>query len=404
VSEWTVRAPAALFALATVALCTAFVAARLGRARGVLAGLILIGAYPFVDQGRYGRVDMVLAFCEALSLLSFVRWSEAGHDDRRWHYLLAVALGLGVLAKGPVGALLPAAAIALFLLRDGRARVLRALCAPGPIVVFLLVASSWYVACALSRDWPALDRQLGSENFGRFFGTLGRMPLTYYVAPFLLSAVPFSVLAPLVVARALGWGEGATRTSDGARAAAGWAPLLAIFATLTFAFFSVAAYKRRAYLLPMWPALSALVPWWLGTIADRKRRAEVAGALAVAAVVLVCVNGAYVPYKERRDCPAGVLRALAARINQAVPARQPIYLQGVSVDDAAPLLFYLDRTGPIVSTPGVASPAIVFAESWAGNPTKTRILASVGAGWKRLLVVESSDPLKLGLEEHVRTD
>jgi hypothetical protein len=45
----------------------------------------------------------------------------------------------------------------------------------------------------------------------------------------------------------------------------------------------------------------------------------------------------------------------------------------------------------------------VFAESWAGNP-KARILGSMDVGWKRLLVVQSSDPLLLGGEKHVRGD
>ena len=395
VSEWTVRAPAAIFAVATVALCIGFVTLQLGRARGLLAGLILVGAYPFLDQGRYGRVDMVLAFFEALSLFSFVWWSQARRGKWLWHHLLALALALAVLAKGPVGALLPAGSIVLLLLWEGQPRELRALAAPGPIAMFLVVASSWYLACLLSRDWPALSRQLGSENFGRFFGTLGRMPLTYYVWPFLLSSIPFSLLAPYVVVRAMRQRPRVPR-SDDAGAAARWPALLAIFAALTFVFFSIAAYKRRAYLLPIWPALSALVPWWIDTIADAEARRKLAGALAVAAVVLVAINGIYVPYKERRDCPAGVLQAVAAQVNRVVPAGQPIYVQGVDVDDASPLLFYLDRASPIVSPRGVASPAIVFAESWAGSPGEWRVLASSGRGWKRLLVVETPATLQLG--------
>jgi hypothetical protein len=145
----------------------------------------------------------------------------------------------------------------------------------------------------------------------------------------------------------------------------------------------------------MWPALSALVPWWLGTVANADARRKLAGALVTAAAVLIAINAVYVPYKERRDCPAGVLRAMAAQVNQAVPASQPIYRQGVTIDDASPLLFYLGHTSPLVDTQGVPSPVIVFAASWTDTHSTARILASSGTGWKRLLVVERTGTLQL---------
>lgn len=383
-SEWIIRAPSAICALATIALCVAFVAPRLGRASALLAGLVLLGAYPFLDQGRYGRVDMLLAFLETLSLFLFLWWRAARGRWRSFCRLaLAVSLGLGVLAKGPVGAMLPAASIALFLLLERRAAELRELATPVAVILFLLIASSWYVACAVSHDWPTLHRQLGSENLGRFFGRLGSMPVTYYVEPFLLASVPFSLLAPLIVARALR----RPATPEEALARRRWPALLATFCVVTFVFFSVAAYKRRAYLLPIWPALSALVPWWIATLGDGERRRRIEGALVAAALVLVAVNAVYVPYKERRDCPAGVLREAAARIEAALGPGEPLLLQGVSVEDASPLLFYLRRPTALAGAIDDPSAAIVFGDSWAGSPA-TRVVATVGTDWKRLMVVE----------------
>jgi 4-amino-4-deoxy-L-arabinose transferase-like glycosyltransferase len=170
--------------------------------------------------------------------------------------------------------------------------------------------------------------------------------------------------------------------------------LLALFAALTFVFFSIAAYKLRAYLLPIWPALSALVPWWIDTVVDVEARRKLSGVLVIAGAVLVAVNGVYVPYKERRDCPAGVLQAVAEQVNGVVPAGQPIYVR-VWTSTMRRRCCSTSIAQPDRQPAGVASPAIVFVDR-AGGRGEWRVLASSGRGWKRLLVVETPDTLRLG--------
>src|SRR4029077_6716974 len=126
-----------------------------------------------------------------------------------------------------------------------------------------------------------LNRQLGDENLGRFVGSLGAMAPWYYLKPILLTAAPRSILTPVAAIYALrnhglsrsspseedspllpgevgaspqAPGEGAsaapisdsnsTRTRPSVR-------LFAIFYFTTVIFFTLAAYKRRSYLLPV---------------------------------------------------------------------------------------------------------------------------------------------------------
>src|SRR5579859_1162639 len=109
VTPFNLRLPSALYAIAGVALTLWFAADLLGFNGAILAGLILCGSYQYIEQGRLGRVDMTLCFFETLALFVFARWVQMRRRDSL-RYLFAIALGLAVLAKGPVGALLPATA------------------------------------------------------------------------------------------------------------------------------------------------------------------------------------------------------------------------------------------------------------------------------------------------------
>ena len=89
---------------------------------------------------------------------------------------------------------------------------------------------------------------MGSENFGRFFGSLGTMAPWYYVKPLLLNSVPTQ---PDRAVRGLRGATDLCRPRTLFRQPRGRVAvrLFAIFWIVTVVFFSVAAYKRRAYLL-----------------------------------------------------------------------------------------------------------------------------------------------------------
>ena len=299
VTAFNLRLPSALYAIAGVALTIAFAWAPLGEGGALLAGLILAASYQYVSEGRVGRVDMTLCFFETLAMMSCL-WMLPGRmlpaasaapaktpsvGDVALRYLFALALGLGVLAKGPVAIILPLGAIVVFLLREQRLGELRDLFTPGSLFVAIVVSLGWYVACAMGRRYGFLGRQLESENLGRFFGALGFMAPWYYLKPILLNSVPISLMVPFAAAAAL------RRPVDAARAASRVearqqrarfdARLLATFWLLTVIFFTVAAYKRRAYLLPLWPSSAFLLAWGADEIARRQpmgpRRAERTG-------------------------------------------------------------------------------------------------------------------------------
>jgi len=379
VTPFNLRLPSALYAVAGVILTMLFAYEILGLEGAVLAGLMLAGSYQYITLGRFGRVDMALTFFEALSLFSFFWWlgpkptqtpSFAQETvSEPIQYVLAIALGLAVLAKGPVGALIPVAAMVLFLILEGRLREVLRRISPLAIIVAILIGSSWYIACYLGGRYGFLNRQIGSENLGRFFGSLGAMSPLYYVVPILFNSMPLSLLVPFALVMAIRTRrDRAAQVHDPSAAAPREAMrLLAIFWIVTVMFFSIAAYKRRAYLLPLWPPAAVLVSWMIITLADRLSARMLKSGYAALCLAMVVVNFVYIPHREARECGGDSFRPAAAEINKVVGHDEPLYLYGFN-EEVAPLLFYLDRNAPQWDGKlGDAPPAyiIVPASVWA---------------------------------------
>jgi 4-amino-4-deoxy-L-arabinose transferase-like glycosyltransferase len=371
VDEFNLRLASAVYALAGVALTMAFALTELGPSSALLCGLILLASYQYVSQARYGRVDMTLTFFESLALFLFLWWAPEGSspvsggqpdaDKRReWmRWLLAGALGCAVLAKGPVGALLPMLAIAVWSAVTRRVYLMRRLVTPGPTMLAVGIGSSWYAACLFGRYYGVLGLQLGAENFGRFFGALGRMPTSYYAVPLLLNSAPLSLLVPFAVFRGLRAHtlEATTTAAKGRvpQRANRAALLLAIFWIVSVIFFSVAAYKRKAYLLPLWPASAVLLAWWTEVSLIARFGVSARRVLAAVCAVMVAFNFVFLPWKEKRNCEGSSYKAVSTAVNRTIGAASPLFLYKID-SGLAPLSFYLDRDVAVLNVPLAQAP------------------------------------------------
>ena len=383
VDSFNLRLPSAMYAIVGAILTMFFARGLLGMRGAILSGLILASSFQYVSLARIGLVDMTLTFFETLSLFAFSCWCILFTDERAsaaskrlFHYLFGAAMGLAVLAKGPVGALLPGTAMIVFLASERRWSSIRDMIKPGPILLGAVIASSWYVACLTARRFEFLSLQIGSENFGRFFGTLGSMPPWYYVTPLLFNSAPWSLLLPvaatwaIVESRAPSEIEG--RSAREERAAL-CAKFFAIFWLVTVIFFELSAFKRRAYLLPLWPASAVLLSWW---VLDRilPRIGDLAYRVSITICLVLSVGFFFfIPASELHSCgktlsivemlkwPVDELagrstaalnqaisyRQAAAEVNRVVPKDEPLFT--VAIDGAEePLVFYLRRCAPPV--------------------------------------------------------
>jgi 4-amino-4-deoxy-L-arabinose transferase-like glycosyltransferase len=270
VSEWAARLPVALAASATLLAIFALLLRlapaseathrRVGRA--TLAAAVLGLSPGWVGWGRSSVTDMFLASAISLALLAFCLAHAnppASTARRLGHLGLPLFAGIAVLAKGPVGLLLPGLVILVFLLLRGDllAELRRTPLLP-MAALFLGVAVPWYALATQANGPEFLSRFLGFSNLERFTSVIYDHPGPpwFYLPWLLLLLLPWSLFLPVAVARLRPWRRSLWRDlPPGADL-----PLLAlVWLVVIVAFFSAAATKLPGYILPALPAAALLV-------------------------------------------------------------------------------------------------------------------------------------------------
>lgn len=335
VSEFSARLPSALCAIGTT-LCTWFIGRRLfGPMAGVWAAIALASSLMFGVAGRAATPDSVLIFCTTLATAIYVggtfraRFDGAPCDTaaqlitpghyfpQHWPTAIAMyaAMGLAVLAKGPVGLVLPTAVIGMFLLivrlpADGLpsqfnlGSFLLRLIRPFEPVHFLrtcwymrpltaiftvaAVAVPWYWAVGLATDGQFLEGFFWEHNVRRATETMeGHRGgfLWFYPLAILIGFFPWSCFAlPLMLDT-----SAQVRRRDGAGASF----ILAVcWVAVYVGLFSIARTKLPSYITPCYPGLALLV----GSYVDRWSRDATSVArwwLPLAFAVLALVGGAF---------------------------------------------------------------------------------------------------------------
>jgi 4-amino-4-deoxy-L-arabinose transferase-like glycosyltransferase len=335
VNELAARLPSALLAVGSVLLVY-----HLGRLlyrpqAGLWAAIILATSLMFDVVGRASTPDSTLIFFITAGALVFVhgvagsagwlsiagdgvaaaehtaglshrstfdatrqhesRWRRYLPHWRGWWIAMYALLGLAVLAKGPVGVVLPIGVLTVFLLvlaREPRpaksavheppswrwrlrdtlwaaadcfhpvrvAQVLWALRPLTAIAVVAIVALPWYVAVGLETDGQWLAGFLGKHNVDRFLKPLEghRGTIFYHPVVVHITFFPWSVLLLLTI---VSWwrrlrNDAAMCPSD---------LFVGCWAATFFVFFSLCRTKLPNYVLPAYPALALLT----GAFLDR---------------------------------------------------------------------------------------------------------------------------------------
>ncbi len=273
VDAWAVRLPAAAAAVLCVLGLAVFGWARGRLVSGATAAVVLATALHFTWLARIGRIDMPLTLTTGTAVLGVYLARGARALPRISLQLLAyAAVAVGVLLKGPIGAVLPVAVVAVHLLVEGQLpspwRVrewLRLIHEHGlwwgaPLV--LAVALPWFVWADTVTRGELFRVFILLHNVERGLGgpTLRSSPWWFYGPQFAVDFLPWSLLLP--VAAVVCWRRGYWRTDPEVRLGAAW--LLAVMFVL-----SCASFKRADYLLPAFPGAAL----FLGAIfANEERR------------------------------------------------------------------------------------------------------------------------------------
>lgn len=274
-------------AIAFGALGILLATAALGRAlrspaAGVLAALLMATAPRFVHFARRNMIDIYVTLFMTIALAAFVRAMQRPSERRPYLLLMYAAIGLGVLTKGPVALVLPAAVIGLWLLMERRLSELRHLSLPIGAVIILAIVVPWYAWLHGRHGWDPIWAFFVGENLGRFANsmTTDRSPLFFVGVLFGDILIPWAplVLIPLWT----GW-----RRAPGEPETASIRRLLWLWVVAIVAAFSFSASKEDLYILPVAPAAAALIADMLiATDAGRNHRGVRIILIVVCAVVV----------------------------------------------------------------------------------------------------------------------
>jgi len=342
INELGARLPSLAFAVMTfivVYLWALGAATRSGvdrpRDAAVAAALVASTCLGFFVASGAVMTDPSLVLATTWALASF--WMVTiGHSPRwYWRFGFFAALGLGMLAKGPVAAVLVVVPIIAWCLVHRRWADLRRLRWLRGTALAVALSAPWYVAAEIKTPGFLKYFILG-ENLQRFLvpGWKGDLYAFTHTSPhgivwlyFAASTLPWI----LVAAPAVGIALLRRRVPRDASLSFLWLAALA-----PLAFFSFSSHVIWTYALPSIPPFSVLLGIWL--TASPARHAVLRGVGVVASAALVVLAGSLVAtsgsladnYSTREIFHAWE----AARV--AVPGRLIFEQQRV----ASSLLFY----------------------------------------------------------------
>jgi 4-amino-4-deoxy-L-arabinose transferase-like glycosyltransferase len=291
VGSFGARLPSALAGALSLVLI-GLIGRRLLDERAGLAAAVVLGlCLQFVVEAKVATTDALLLCTILAAQFALLRsWQRAG----AWGNVLFgwVAVGLGILAKGPVAPLVVGVTAVSLKLLGGRKWPWR----PAPIAIgiaiVLLVTMPWALAVQLATDGEFLRVAVGHHVVERsthaFEGHKG--PIWYYLAALPVSFFPWGFLGFGVL-----WEWWRRREQPAARFLAAWF-------VVPFAIFSAAATKLPHYVLPTYPALAVGLAWF----ATRPDRPRWLIPLAMANAVTACAVAGALVVGGSRYLPDGI--------------------------------------------------------------------------------------------------
>ena len=264
VSEWSARLPSVLAGWLAVLLTYELARRMFGRGTGLCAGIVIASVAQFGLLAHAATPDATLLLFTCLTFLAF--WSCHLDGSRRWWIPTAVACGLAVLTKGPIGVALPGMVILLYFAWNRELGRLFDRRLVGAALAFVLVAGPWYGLVANETRGEWVKSFIGRENLQRFSGPMDRHdgPFFYYLAVMPVMFAPWSAFILAV----LWYGLRGTRRMDGPDSpepsieTRAHRLLICWFAAYLIVF-SAAATKLPNYIFPLYPALAILTARFL---------------------------------------------------------------------------------------------------------------------------------------------
>jgi 4-amino-4-deoxy-L-arabinose transferase-like glycosyltransferase len=294
-NEFSLRFPSAAFGVLTAIAVYAAGRRYYGENAGLLAALALGTSLEVIVICRLAIMDSMLLFFTTLA--TFWIYFAIRDGDRRAFWIAVIAAALGTLTKGPVALALPVLVLVAFLVWSRRP-FWRGLPWLAGVVVYVVIAGSWFAAETVIHGPGFLTLYFGLSNVGRFLSPFENQPgpFWYYLPVAAIGFFPFVAFVPKAIKTA--W----QRSSDDER-------FLLASAIVPFVFFSIAQTKLPNYIIAIFPSFGILVGKVLSDAIAQNSVRTLRGALIFLPASLLLITAGVVIYGESQN--AGPFHALA---------------------------------------------------------------------------------------------
>jgi 4-amino-4-deoxy-L-arabinose transferase-like glycosyltransferase len=235
-----------------------FVGWRLYGARsGLYSALVCGSGLLFLGAGHYITLDMMLTLWLSVGLGSLMLAQHAATASSAQRYMLLAwaALALGVLTKGLVALLLPAASLVLYTLWQRDWALWRRLYLGRGLLLMFAIAAPWFVVVSI-RNPEFAPFFFIHEHFARYTTDVHDRdePWFFIGTVFLLGSAPWlaSTVLALIKPDFASTTEQAAKGFNAARLA--W-----VYTIFTLVFFSLSHSQLASYVLPVMPFAALLV-------------------------------------------------------------------------------------------------------------------------------------------------
>jgi len=298
------RVPIALGALTMIVAALLLARAAANLEAGLWAAVGMAVAPRLVMFGRRIFIDIYISMFMALTL-TFFALAERYPERRRLFLLLMYAcVGLGVLTKGPVAAVLPALVFGMYLLVHRELKRVTEMMIPLGLVIVLAIVVPWYAALYQRYGWTYITSFIVGENIARYTEGLGveqRRGLSFYLPVVFSDSFPWSLClfgaAALWIADRRSWRGPNTVPYSRDDLAFRTRTLLWLWILVIVTFFTFSAAKQDLYIFPIVPAVAALAGLFIagrnGTGASPLPRTLRGTAAAIGLLLAVAGTGTF---------------------------------------------------------------------------------------------------------------
>jgi len=268
ISSFSARFPPACFALGGI-IAVYFFAKLLFREekKGFASALVLLSSCLYIGLARTVFTDMVFSVLILFSLLSFY-WGYVDERHKRTGIILFfVFSALAVLAKGPLGLLIPLMSVIVFLLLARRIKFILCKDAFLGLIVFFAIALPWYIFMAAKYNQGFMREFFYNDHYRRLIEAEHSGNDTWYFYPLTMMGCmfPWSIFVGAALVYTL-WHMRKINNSN---------LFLACWIAVTIIIFQFAHSKLTSYIFPMFPALAMICGNFIhDSITDKGRQRQ----------------------------------------------------------------------------------------------------------------------------------